>query len=91
MPFGLKNAGATYQRLVNKLFKGMIGKSFEVYINDMLVKGASFEDHLRNLSLVFAKLCRSGLRLNPAKCMFGARSGRFLGYLLTKRGIEVNP
>ena len=91
MSFGLKNAGATYQHLVNKLFEGMIGKSFEVYIDDTLVKGTSFEEHLQNLSLVFTKLHGSGLKLNLAKCTFRTRSRRFLGYLLTERGIEVNP
>ncbi|CAL8993406.1 unnamed protein product, partial [Prunus brigantina] len=71
MPFGLKNAGATDQRLVNHIFAELIGTSMEVYIDDMLVKSRTANDHLRNLSLMFGKLKHYNMRLNPSKCTFG--------------------
>ncbi|KAL1223377.1 RNA-directed DNA polymerase-like protein [Cardamine amara subsp. amara] len=91
MPFGLKNAGATYQRLVNKMFHEQLGKSMEVYIDDMLVKSLKLEDHIPQLKECFGTLNKYGMKLNPAKCSFGVASGEFLGYLVTKRGIEANP
>ncbi|CAA0830866.1 Uncharacterized mitochondrial protein AtMg00860, partial [Striga hermonthica] len=91
MPFGLKNAGATYQRLVDKIFKEQLGRNMEVYVDDMLVKNKEELDHVRDLKETFSTLRRYGMKLNPAKCSFGVRSGKFLGYLVTKRGIEVNP
>ncbi|CAA0811058.1 Unknown protein, partial [Striga hermonthica] len=91
MPFGLKNAGATYQRLVDKIFKEQLGRNMEVYVDDMLVKSREELDHVRDLRETFLTLRRYGMKLNPAKCSFGVRSGKFLGYLVTKRGIEVNP
>ncbi|GFZ05203.1 hypothetical protein Acr_17g0007750 [Actinidia rufa] len=91
MPFGLKNAGATYQRLVNKMFKEQIGKTMEVYIDDMLVKSIRSSDHIAHLEEAFSILRRHRMMLNPSKCIFGVSSGKFLGFLVTKRGIEVNP
>ncbi|CAA0810116.1 Unknown protein, partial [Striga hermonthica] len=91
MPFGLKNAGATYQRLVDKIFKEQLGRNMEVYVDDMLVKSKEELDHVRDLKETFLTLRRYGMKLNPAKCSFGVRSGKFLGYLVTRRGIEVNP
>ncbi|CAA0832670.1 Unknown protein, partial [Striga hermonthica] len=91
MPFGLKNAGATYQRLVDKIFKEQLGRNMEVHVDDMLVKSKEELDHVRDLKETFLTLRRYGMKLNPAKCSFGVRSGKFLGYLVTKRGIEVNP
>ncbi|CAL9017595.1 unnamed protein product, partial [Prunus brigantina] len=91
MPFGLKNAGATYQRLVNQIFAELIGTSMEVYVDDMLVKSRTANDHLRNLSLMFGKLKQYNMRLNPSKCAFGVASGKFLGFLISQRGIEANP
>ncbi|GFS38889.1 hypothetical protein Acr_00g0059990 [Actinidia rufa] len=92
MPFGLKNAGATYQRLVNKMFKEQIGKTMEVYIDDMLVKSLRSSDHIAHLEEAFSILRRHRMMLNPSKCIFGVSSVRkFLGFLVTKRGIEVNP
>ncbi|CAL2245953.1 unnamed protein product [Prunus armeniaca] len=84
MPFGLKNAGATYQRLVNKIFKEQIGKTMEVYMDDMLVKAPKRADHLKNLVEAFSLLRQYHMKLNPSKCTFGVSSGRFLGYLVTK-------
>ncbi|CAL9016033.1 unnamed protein product [Prunus brigantina] len=91
MPFGLKNAGATYQRLVNKIFKEQIGKTMEVYVDDMLVKAPKHADHLKNLTEAFSLLRQYRMKLNPSKCTFGVSSDRFLGYLVTQRGIEAHP
>ncbi|KAG7583597.1 Ribonuclease H domain [Arabidopsis suecica] len=91
MPFGLKNAGATYQRLVNKMFHKHLGKTMEVYIDDMLVKSLKKEDHIKHLEECFEILNQYQMKLNPAKCTFGVPSGEFLGYIVTKRGIEANP
>jgi ribonuclease HI len=91
MPFGLKNAGATYQRLVNAMFKSQIGRNVEVYVDDMLVKSLKSEDHLADLEETFSVLRRYKMRLNPAKCAFGVSSGKFLGFMVSHRGIEANP
>ena len=91
MPLGLKNAGATYQPLVNKMFNKHLGMTMEVYIDDMLVKSLKKEDHVKHLEECFAILNQHQMNLNPAKCKFGVPSGEFLGYIVTKRGIEANP
>ncbi|KAL5785135.1 hypothetical protein ACOSQ2_007527 [Xanthoceras sorbifolium] len=91
MPFGLKNAGATYQRLVNKMFATMLGQTMEVYIDDMLVKSLAADQHLDHLRQSFDIIDKYGMKLNPTKCSFGVSSGKFLGYLVTKRGVEANP
>ncbi|KAL5835807.1 hypothetical protein ACOSQ3_015358 [Xanthoceras sorbifolium] len=91
MPFGLKNAGATYQRLVNKMFATMLGQTMEVYIDDMLVKSLVADQHLDHLRQSFDIIDKYGMKLNPTKCSFGVSSGKFLGYLVTKRGVEANP
>lgn len=70
MPFGLKNAGATYQRLMDYVFQDMIWRSVEVYVDDIVVKSESSEQHISNLQEVFQALCRYQLRLNPDKCVF---------------------
>ena len=90
MPFGLKNAGATYQRLVNKMFKEQLGKTMEVYIDDMVVKSKKAENHLQDLEEAFSILDKFNMKLNPAKCHFGVKSGKFLGYMVTRRGIEAS-
>ncbi|XP_024030694.1 uncharacterized protein LOC112094325 [Morus notabilis] len=91
MPFGLKNAGATYQRLVNKMFTGQIGKSMEVYVDDMLVKSKKTEDHVEDLRRMFGVLRAYKMKVNPRKCAFGIASGKFLGFMVSSPGIEVNP
>ncbi|KAI5352126.1 hypothetical protein L3X38_005017 [Prunus dulcis] len=91
MPFGLKNAGAAYQRLVNRIFARYIGSIMEVYIDDMLVKSRTAEEHLHNLSIMFGILKDYRMRLNPMKCAFGVSSGKFLGFMISQRGIEANP
>jgi hypothetical protein len=91
MPFGLKNAGATYQRLVNKMFHDQIGRNVEVYVDNMLVKSKKDEDHLADLKETFQTLRRYNMKLNPGKCVFGVSSGKFLGFMVSQRGIEANP
>ena len=91
MPFGLKNAEATYQRLVNKIFKELIGKTMEVYIDDILIKSIKAANHIAHLEEAFDILRKHRMMLNPSKCIFGVSSGKFLGFLVTKRGIEANP
>ena len=91
MPFGLKNAGATYQRLMNKVFSDHIGKIMEVYVDDMLIKTQSEDTLLSDLAQVFDTIRKHDMRLNPAKCTFVVESGKFLGFMLTQRGIEANP
>ncbi|KAL0384983.1 UNVERIFIED_CONTAM: Transposon Ty3-G Gag-Pol polyprotein [Sesamum radiatum] len=91
MPFGLKNAGATYQRLVNSMFQKQIGKNMEVYIDDMLVKSQKKEHHINDLTECFEILKKFGMKLNPSKCTFGVRGGKFLGFMVSQRGIEANP
>lgn len=91
MPFGLKNAGDTYQRLVNKMFEKQIGRNVEVYVNDMLVKSVQASDHISDLRKTFDTLRRYEMKLNPTKYAFGVSFGKFLGYLVSQRGIEANP
>ena len=91
MPFGLKNAGATYQRLVNRMFQRQIGASMEVYIDDMLVKSTTAELHLAHLAEAFQILKEYNMKLNPAKCAFGVSAKKFLGFIVNNRGIEANP
>jgi len=91
MPFRLKNAGATYQRLMDKIFKGLIGRSVEINMDNMIVKSSSCDQHIKDLCHVFQALKAVGMRLNPDKCVFGVEGGKFLGFMLTSRGIEANP
>ena len=91
MPFGLKNVGATYQRLVMKMFRPLLGSTMEVYIDDMLVKSKQRPDHAAHLQQTFNLLREYGMKLNPLKCAFGVSAGRFLGFMVTQRGIEANP
>ena len=91
MPFRLKNAGATYQRLVNKMFQKQIGTSMEVYIDDVLVKSTTTELHIAHLAEAFQIVKEYNMKLNPAKCAFGVSAGKFLGFIVNNRGIDANP
>ena len=91
MPFGLKNAGVTYQRMMTKMFRDKIGHTVKVYIDDMVVKSKQETRHIEDLQGVFEVLRQHKLRLNANKCAFGVGAGKFLGYLITNCGIEVNP
>ena len=93
MPFGLKNVRSTYQQMMTKMFEPQLGKNFknvEVYINDMVVKSKLVFEHLADLTSIFEILREHKLRLNASKCSFGMGSRKFLGYMVTHRGIEVN-
>ncbi|XP_063941458.1 uncharacterized protein LOC135149627 [Daucus carota subsp. sativus] len=90
MAFGLKNTGATFQRMVNKVFADQIGRNMECYVDDMIVKSL-FRDHADDLKECFETLRRNNMKINPAKCTFGVCSGKFLGYMVSARGIEANP
>ena len=89
MSFGLKNAGATYQRLMNKMFANQIGRNVQVYIDDMLVK-SRMEDHLEDLKETFNTFHYYNMKLNLSKCAFGVTVGKFLGFIMSQRGIEAN-
>ena len=91
MPFELKNAGAAYQRLVNHMFRLQIGRNVEVYVDDMLVKSLNEGKHLDDLQETFDTLRQYNMKLNPSKCAFGLASGKFLGFMVSHRGIEANP
>ena len=90
MPFGLKNAGVMYQRLMNKMFAQQIGRNVQVYIDDMLVKCQRGGDHLEDLRETFDTLRSSKMKLNPGKCAFEVTTGKFLGFMMSQRGIEAN-
>ena len=91
MSFGLKNARSTYQRMMTKMFESQLGKSIEVYIDDMMVKSKVVFEHVKDLKNIFEILRKCKLHLNASKCSFGVGSGKFLGYMVTHQGIEVNP
>lgn len=81
-PFYLMNAGATYQRLVNRMFKNEIGQNMEVYVDDMMIKIKYAQNHISDLEEVFTIIRDYKIRLNPNKCVFGVTSKKFLSYLV---------
>ncbi|KMT08164.1 hypothetical protein BVRB_6g142870 [Beta vulgaris subsp. vulgaris] len=91
MPFGRRNAPATFQRLINTVFQPQLGKNMEAYIDDMIVKSREEKDHLEDLRETFITLRKYKLKLNPQKCVFGVVAGKFLGFLVDQQGIEANP
>jgi hypothetical protein len=82
MPFGLKNVGAIYQRLVNRMFQDQIGRNVEIYVDDMLLKSIQAVDHVADLRETFNTLRQYKMKLNPTKCAFGVSSGKFLGFMV---------
>ena len=90
MPFGLKNAGAMYQRLVNQMFSKQIGKNMKVYMDDMLMKSKEAKTHLEDLQETFDTLRMYRMKLNPMKCVFGILSGKFISFMVSQQGIEAN-
>ena len=90
MPFGLKNARSTYQRMMTRMFEPQLGKNIKVYIDDMVVKSKVEFEHINNLRNIFEILKRHKLCLNAAKCSFGVGSSKFLGYMVTDCGIELD-
>ena len=91
MPFGLKNAGATYQRLVNKMFKQQIGWNMKVYVDNMLVKSIRATIHITDFLEAFDSLRHYEMKVNPFRCVFGMSLGKFLGFIIFRRGIKANP
>ena len=91
MPFGLNNASATYQRAMVTLFHDVMHKEIEVYVDDMSAKSRIARDHLVDLRKLFKRLVKYRLRLNPNKCIFITSLGKLLGFIVSQRGIEVDP
>nr|GEY48818.1 hypothetical protein [Tanacetum cinerariifolium] len=91
MPFGLKNAGATYQRLMDKAFESQVGRNIEVYMDDMVVKSHTKAKMVRDIEETFWTLRKINMKLNPKKCSFGLAEGVFLGYVITPEGIKPCP
>jgi len=90
MPFGLKNAGTTYQRLMDRVLAPMLGRNVQAYVDDMVVTSQERGRHTADLEELFATIAKYRLKLNPEKCVFGVEAGKFLGFMLTERGIEAN-
>ncbi|GJZ21780.1 reverse transcriptase domain-containing protein [Tanacetum coccineum] len=91
MPFGLKNAGATYQRLVDKDFDSQVGRNIEVYVDDLVIKSNTEAEMLRDINETFRTLRKINMKLNPKKCTFGKVEGMFLGYMISPEGIKLCP
>ncbi|KAL0461070.1 UNVERIFIED_CONTAM: Transposon Tf2-12 polyprotein [Sesamum latifolium] len=91
MPFGLKNTGATYQRAMQNIFDDTLHKKIECYVDDLVVKTKKREEHLADLQIVFDRLRKYNLKMNPLKCAFGITFGKFLVFIVRHRGIEVDP
>nr|GEZ86529.1 reverse transcriptase domain-containing protein [Tanacetum cinerariifolium] len=91
MPFGLKNGGATYQRLMDKAFESQMGRNIEVYVDDLVVKSYTEAEMVRDIEETFQTLRKINMKLNPKKCSFGLAEGVFLGYVITPEGIKPCP
>jgi hypothetical protein len=91
MSFGLKNAGATYQRAIQAYFKRQLNMNVEAYVDDVVVKTRNSNTLIADLEETFASLREYRWKLNPNKCVFGEPSGKLLGFLVIHRGIEANP
>jgi hypothetical protein len=91
MTFGLKNAGAMYQRAMNLIFHDLFRVLMEVYIDDVVVKSVSFKEHMTDLKVSLERMKKYGLRMNLLKCAFGVTSGRFLGFVVYEHDIQIDP
>ncbi|GJV08911.1 reverse transcriptase domain-containing protein [Tanacetum coccineum] len=91
MPFGLKNAGTTYQRLVDRAFDSQVGQNMEVYVDDLVIKSHTEAEMLRDIGETFRTLQKINMKLNPKKCTFRVVEGMFLGYTITPEGIKPCP
>jgi hypothetical protein len=91
MNFGLKNADATYQRAMNLIFHDLLGIVLEIYIDDVIVKSDSMNNHFADLRLDLERMIRYGLKINLLKCAFGVSAGKFLGFIIHEHGIEIDP
>ena len=91
MPFRLKNAGATYQRMIQTCLETQIGKTVEAYVDEVVIKTRHVESLIDDLRLTFDNLRTYDIKLNPEKCIFGVPAGKLLGFIVSGRGIEANP
>jgi hypothetical protein len=91
MPEGLKNPEGSFNRMTTKVLHSPIGKNVLTYVDDIIVKSTKQENHIADLQETFANFRRAGLKLNPEKCVFGVKNGKFLGCLVSTKGIEANP
>jgi hypothetical protein len=89
MTFGLKNAGATYQRAMNYIFHELIGKIVEIYIDDVVIKSSNHVSHLEDVKRTLECTRKHGLKMNPNKCAFGVSAGEFLGFLVHEGGLRL--
>jgi hypothetical protein len=91
MSFGLKNAGATYQRTIQLCFANQLHRNVEAYVNDVVVKIKTQDQFITDLEETFNSLRKFRWKLNPTKCVFGVPSGKLLRFIISNRGIEANP
>lgn len=91
MPFGLKNAGANFHAMINQMLANQLGRNIEAYIDDILVRMKSSLNIFPNLRETFQTAHTFGLKLNPEKCTFGVHANKFLGFMISQRGLEINP
>jgi hypothetical protein len=91
MMFGLKNAGATFQHTINKIFHDLLGKLLEVYIDDVVMKSSGFKEHLADLRVAFSRMRKYGLKMTPAKCAFAVSARKLLGFIMHEGRIQVDP
>ena len=91
MPFRVKKAGATYQRMIQTCLEKQIGKTVEAYVDDVVIKTRHVETLIDDLRLTFDNLHAYDIKLNPEKCVFGVRAGKLLGFIVSNRGIQANP
>jgi hypothetical protein len=91
MPFGLKNAGVTFQRCMRRVFGELLGCIIKAYVDNIMVKSRKTGDLVPDLTEVFAKLRQHGVKLNPEKCVFGVPRGMLIGFVVSECGIEANP
>ena len=89
MPFGLKNAGTTYQHVIQTCLEKLIGKTVEAYVDDVVIKTRHVETPIDDLRLTFDNLCMYDIKLNPEKCVFGVPAGKLLGFIVSNREIEA--
>ncbi|GJX26723.1 reverse transcriptase domain-containing protein [Tanacetum coccineum] len=89
MPFGLRNAGATYQHLMDKAFHKQIGRNLEVYVDDLVIKSRTEDEIVKDIEETFKTLREINMKLNPKKCIFGIEEGMFLGYKVSTRGLKT--
>jgi hypothetical protein len=91
MPFGLKNAGATYQRTMQKCLADQIGRNIHAYVDDITIMSRKHVDLIADLRETFSSLRKYNMMLNPMKCVFGVPTGQLLGFIVSHHGIKVNP